>query len=528
MNREASQDQILRDLFRLLRRQAPLIIACMLVAVGAGIAYSLLKTPVYEATATIQFTDQTRDLNALGTPAFPSQNPAQGAAADAEVITSNQVVSGVDRSVDTDLSKDDIRGSVQATVDPDSNLVTIQATADDADLAAALANAFARQTKQVVTKTEVSRLHDTISRLQDSIKDEPEGSPTRTINLDRISQLRSLAAFARPVSITDPARAPSSASSPKPVRDTILAAILGLILGVLAACLRDSLDRRLTDAHDVQHNLGVPMLGYVEADALGRVGFSTNGGSAEDDDRMVEPFRILRSNLEFLSPDSRIKTVAITSPVAQEGKSTVASGLATAAALAGKSALLVECDLRRPVFSERFKIPAQPGLTDWVAGKAKPAEVLRQVQVHRDAPTKAQGATAIELDEASGAPRALNLITAGSWPPRPTELLGSERFAGFLENVSKLYDLVICDCAPLLPVGDTLEIIPLVDAALICIRLDQTTHEQALAAKAAIEHFPARPTGVVVTGVRPGREGYYYGYYSSPPPPVAASPGERG
>lgn len=524
MNREVTQDQILRDLFRLLRRQAPLIIACVLVAVGAGIAYSLLKTPTYEATATIQFTDQSRDLNALGTPVFPSQNPAQGAAADAEVITSNQVVSGVERSVDSDLSKDDIRGSVQATVDPDSNLVTIQATADDADLAAALANAFARHTKKVVTDTEVSRLHDTIDRLQETIKNEPEGTPTHTINLDRISQLRSLAAFARPVSITDPARAPSSASSPKPVRDTILAGILGLILGILAAFLRDSLDRRLTNAHDVQHDLEVPMLGYVEADALGGVGFSTNGGSAQEDDRKVEPFRILRSNLEFLSPDAKIKTVAITSPVAEEGKSTVASGLATAAALAGKSVLLVECDLRRPVFADRFKVAAQPGLTDWVVGKAKPADVLRKVEVYRDPQATADSAST-GIGSGAVAPEPLNVIPAGSWAPRPAELLGSDRFQGFLDNVAKLYDLVICDCAPLLPVGDTLEVIPQVDAALICVRLDQTTHEQALAAKAAIEHFPTRPTGVVVTGVRPGREGYYYGYYSSQRPPLTT---ERG
>ena len=189
--------------------------------------------------------------------------------------------------------------------------------------------------------------------------------------------------------------------------------------------------------------------------------------------------------------------------------------------------LLVECDLRLPVFADRFKIPAQPGLTDWAAGKAKPAAVLQQVEVSHDAPVAAvQREVAAELDGVATAPKPLNVITpAGSWAPRPAELLGSERFHDFLENVARLYDLVICDCAPLLPVGDTLELIPQVDAALICIRLDQTTHEQALAAKAAIEHFPERPTGVVVTGVRPGREGYYYGYYSSPPRrPTTAAP----
>ncbi len=227
MNREVTQDQILRDLFRLLRRQAPLIIAAVLVAVGAGVAYSLLRTPVYKATSTIQFNDESSDLNALGTPVFPSGNPAQGAAAEAEVITSNQVVSAVEDKVESDLSPDEIRDSVQAAVDPDSNLVTIEVTADDADLAAALANALARQTKKVVTEAQVSRLRETIDRLQETIKDEPDVSPNRTVNLDRISQLRTLAAFARPVTVAEPARPPESPSSPKPVRDTILAGLLG-------------------------------------------------------------------------------------------------------------------------------------------------------------------------------------------------------------------------------------------------------------------------------------------------------------
>ena len=142
--------------------------------------------------------------------------------------------------------------------------------------------------------------------------------------------------------------------------------------------------------------------------------------------------------------------------------------------------------------------------------------------------TSDNGGKAPDFGDAVAPPLPLTVIPAGTWAPRPAELLGSERFQQFLAQVAKAYDLVICDCAPLLPVGDTLEVIPQVDAALICIRLDQTTQEQALAAKAAIDHFPARPTGVVVTGVRPGREGYYYGYYSPPPLRVAGSASERG
>jgi non-specific protein-tyrosine kinase len=123
-------------------------------------------------------------------------------------------------------------------------------------------------------------------------------------------------------------------------------------------------------------------------------------------------------------------------------------------------------------------------------------------------------------DDAQGvnAPYLLTVISAGSFSPEPAELLASRRFKEFIDQVREVYDLVVLDCAPLLPVGDSLEVIPHADGVLLCVRLDQTTREQARAAKAAIEHLPERPVGLVLTGLRPGREGYYYGYYSSRAP----------
>jgi tyrosine-protein kinase len=484
-----------------------LIFASLLVAAGAAAAYSILKDPVYKASSQIQFVDLSEDLTALGTPVVPQGDQAKGAAAKAELITSERVIAAVADDLDGELTEAQVRDSVQTAVDPDTNLVTIENSAAEAGLAARLANSFALQTRSVATREERRRLNDAADRLRDSIRGTNKGSLTRNLTLQRIAALRSLATFARPVTVASVARPPSAPAAPNPVRDSILALFLGLVFGTLAAFLRDSLDRRLTDAHEVQHALEIPMVGYVEAEALGGVGFSRNG-SSDEAALAIEQFRILRSNVEFLAPGQDLKTIAVTSPLAEEGKSTVAAGLATASALAGKQVLLVECDLRRPVFAERFGVPAQPGLTDWTVGKANPAEVVRSVPIKR-----ANGAS--PGADVAVAPRPLNVIVAGSWAPRPAELLGSDRFGEFLRNVASVYELVILDCAPLLPVSDALEVLPQVDAALICVRLDQTTGEQARAARGAIEHFPSRPTGVVVTGVRPGREGYYYGYYSS-------------
>jgi Mrp family chromosome partitioning ATPase len=104
-------------------------------------------------------------------------------------------------------------------------------------------------------------------------------------------------------------------------------------------------------------------------------------------------------------------------------------------------------------------------------------------------------------------------ITGGTSSPRPAELLGSDRFREFLDQVSEVYDNVIIDTSPLLPVADTLEMLPMADSLVLCIRSNQTTREQARAARSALEHFQDRPIGLVITGLRK-RDEPEYAYYS--------------
>lgn len=507
MNREVAQDQILRDVLRLLRRQKWVIIGTMLLAVAAAVAYSLVKTKEYEAKSQIQFVDQSQYLSTIGTSvAFSGQTPAQTAAQGAERVTSAAVVSAVAADVNSDLSESEIKDSVETAVNPDSSLVSLTVTAESAKLAADLANAFANETQSVLTEQQRSQLLSQAKSLSQGVKSLDDSSIDKQISLQNAAKLRSVAKVATPVEIASLATEPDNPSSPRPVRDGILALTLGLIFGIVLAFLRDSLDRRLTDPRDVQRQLQIPMLGYVHAESLGAAGFTSNGKSP---DRDLESFRILRANVDFLLRDQPHKIIAVTSPLAEEGKSTVAAGLATAAALADRHVLLVECDLRRPVFADRLGVPASPGIADWATGKAQPEDVVRSVPI-------AAGDGAQSGDEAEGSPEHfLRVISAGSFTPEPAELLASPRFREFLRDAREVYDLIVLDCAPLLSVGDALEVLRLVDAALLCIRLDQTTREQALAARAAIVHMSERPIGLVLTGVKSGREGYYYGYYSS-------------
>jgi receptor protein-tyrosine kinase len=221
----------------------------------------------------------------------------------------------------------------------------------------------------------------------------------------------------------------------------------------------------------------------------------------------LEAFRIVRTNLDYLDVDQRVKVVAVTSAMPEEGKSTVAASLAFASAAAGRKTLLVECDLRRPSLAGRLAIGEGPGLSEYLAGRAGPEDVLHTIHLSGEADVEGEGPQ--KLGES------LVCIVAGEPPLRPAELMASRKFADFLTQVSEAYDLVVLDSAPLLAVVDTLEILPKVDGVLLCVRAGRATREQARAVKSAVSHLPDRPMGLVITGIRHGDEASYGYYYAS-------------
>jgi Mrp family chromosome partitioning ATPase len=160
----------------------------------------------------------------------------------------------------------------------------------------------------------------------------------------------------------------------------------------------------------------------------------------------------------------------------------------------------------------RLGLADSPGLTDYLVNRAGPQDVLQTVEL-APAPSGNGADPSAPSSAEAGVAQTLVCITAGTQSPQPSELLQAERFHDFLKKVSKAYEMVILDTSPLLPVADTLELVPLVDCVLMCVRSAQTTRDQAHAAKAALEHLPERPTGLVVTGIR-RRDAGDYGYYS--------------
>ena len=513
ISRSSDSDGLtLRDYLRTLRRHRVLLIVITLLGAAAALALALSGPTVYSAQASVAVTDLSDDYAAVGVPVAQIQTPQELASGAAETTTTNQVATLVKRQLGSPLSLAKLLSKVSVSVDPASNFVVIQANDSTAQGAAALANAFAHQSDTVSNDNARAGFSAAASALSTKITElgkAQANSPGVIEMQSERARLLSLSEFAEQASVTAHATVPTSPSSPKPVFDAVLGGVIGLILGLIIAFVRQALDRRLSTAHEVAEVLEYPMLGDLGTDALGRAPGAKPVGKDERaalSDLDLESVRIIRRNLDFLVSKEEVRTVAVTSPLPQEGKSTLATALAFSAAAIGRRTLLLEADLRRPVLADRLGLDPKPGLTDYLTGAAEPAAVLQTVSA-----APASNGSLVTAGQ-------LVCVVAGTRNAHADELLGSKRFKELLAEVSSVYDLVVLDCAPILPVADTLEILPIVDSVVLCVRVGQTTRDQALAARAALSRLPPRPVGVVVTAVPASDEygGYAYNYaYSS-------------
>jgi Mrp family chromosome partitioning ATPase/LPS O-antigen subunit length determinant protein (WzzB/FepE family) len=509
----------LRDYLRVLRRYAIPIILIAAIGAAAGLVDAKRQTPVYEATASVSFTDPAQDLSLVGLQSGLVQAPLQLAAQSAETLTRPQIMSRVKANLRTRESIQSLASRVSGATST-AGLLQISTTAASPTFAARLANsvaaivvAQANRAAQHSFSTAADDIRHEIATLQSKRTAAKSTNSTQLPVLeDELARLDTLSHFAQSAQLAQSAQAPSSPSSPKTVRSAILGLILGLALAILLAFVRDSMDRRLRTTQEIEASFQFPIVGHVRKQAMGKVVQEEAAAKGKGDLRVdLEAFRILRRNIEFLNLDSPPRAIVVTSGVPEEGKTTVAASLAFATASAGKRTLLIDCDMRRPDLAKRLDIERSPGLSDYLTGEKASTEITQRIQLAQ--PPSPNGKEPAHSSSASDA-LALTVIPAGSPTSHAAELLGSRRFKQLMDQVVAAYDVVVLDSSPLLPVADTLEMLPAVQAVVLCARESKTKREEALAAKRALERFPRLPVGVVITGIKPARHDYEMYSYS--------------
>jgi len=202
-----------------------------------------------------------------------------------------------------------------------------------------------------------------------------------------------------------------------------------------------------------------------------------------------EAYRSLRTNLEFFSLDEPIRTLVVTSPGAEEGKSTVLANLAVVLAQGGKRVILADCDLRRPTQHTLFGLDNTAGLTTMMVDETAQSEPpLRKTSVD-----------------------GLRVLPAGPSPPNPAELLGSRRMKEAMAALLEQADMLLFDAPPVLAVTDALVLAVQADGVLLVVKAGGTKREHVQQAKERLERVNARIVGSVLNNAPTDStlEGYY-------------------
>jgi len=373
-----------------------------------------------------------------------------------DLVNSPLVLDPVIAELGLDVTTEELAGRVSAEVPPNTVLIEVRADDSSSARAAEIANAVAANFITVV---------EDLDRIRSS-----DPSPVR-------------------VSITRPATAPGSPRTPIPALNIAVGLFAGLGLGLAAAAVREALDTTIKDENDIESATGLPTLAAVPINPdVSQTPVLTPATAAPV---WSESYRKLRTNISYLDPDNPPRTLLVTSALAGDGKSITAANLAASLAQSGRRTILVEADLRRPTLSKLLGLVPDVGVTTVVAGRAEAAEVTQRFG---------------DFD----------VITSGSIPPNPSELLGSQAFRQIVQQLRETYDNVVIDTPPLLAVTDAAVAAVAADAVILVTQARRTKRPELLKALYGLRAVDANVAGVVLNRVS-GASGSYYQYTSTRP-----------
>lgn len=305
--------------------------------------------------------------------------------------------------------------------------------------------------------------------------------------------------------IIDRAIAPTTPFKPNRKRIVVIAIVIGLAIGIALAFLRDYLDSTFKTKEDVENRLGLPVIGLLPMVKSSLMTKTSIERIVLSDPRspFSEAINDIRTGILFSHIDQPPKVILVTSAIPGEGKTTLASNLALAFSLRGRT-LLVDADLRKGRLQELTHLEETPGITDMLAGACAPGEAV----------------------VADGEADNLFLLTTGVMPPNPLEVISSKRFSDCIDGFRNAFDFVVIDGTPLLPISDSVVLGKLVDAVILTLKTDKTTSDMAQEALRRMQTARIKPVGVVMQQVDmrkmrsygkryAGSYDGYYGYYRS-------------
>ena len=515
----------LRQYWDLFKKWLWLIALTTIIAGAAAYFFSSQQTPIYRASVRLLVSQSVSNSTSMQYADILAAERLSSTYA--QMLTARPMIeaaiakAGLEGIIDPEALENAI--SVQPV--RDTQLIDLHVEHPDPQIAAKLANTLPEVFVEFTNQQQTARYQELKESLQSQLEEisqeiqttderlqalgdatDPETASRRTILEDRLAQYRSTygnllaqlenirlaeANALDTVTVVEPAVPPTHPVRPRVLMNTLLAMIIGGMIGLGAAFLIEYLDDTVKTPDDLARITPVSTLGIIAKSKYGDEGLITL-----EDPRspIAEAYRTVRTGIQFASIDKPIRTLVVTSAGPGEGKSTTAANLAVVIAQAGKKVVLIDADLRKPTQHKRWKLPNTVGLTG--------ALLMDELSENLDyllSPTQVEN---------------LWLLTSGQLPHNPSELLGSHKLQELTDYLLQKYDLLLFDSPPALAVTDPVVLGRNMDGVIVVVDAGSTREPALVHVLSEMEKVNANIIGIVLNRYRRGRSsGYYYYYY---------------
>jgi Mrp family chromosome partitioning ATPase len=348
----------------LVRARRGLIAGIVVAAASLALVWSLTQPSRYRADADLLFSHTaTADAIITGGATDTGEVPERAAATNLALASLDTVAANVKRRFRGTATVQELKDAVSVKAQGDSDVATVTAQWDSPTQAAAVANAFASEIVALRRSAAQADIQRAINAVAARIPPTPK-TPAETALADslqaKIADLTALKeATSGNVSVVERATPPASRSSPKPLRNAVIAGFVALILALFIVVLLARFDDRIHDEEELADLMGASVLARIPE--VARSKRPTHVWKADQDPWFLEAFEFLRLNLQLMAHDGDCPVVAVTSPTTADGKSTVVAWLARSLALSGDEVVAVDLDLRKPELHAYLNADQRPG-----------------------------------------------------------------------------------------------------------------------------------------------------------------------
>lgn len=443
----------LKDFFKYVLSKQIVVLICVIFTLIIGGLYTFnLKEPMYKSNTTIVLTAEKDSNNGAITQNDLTINKSL-VSTYSQIIKSKKVLKQVIENLNLKLSLGELSSMVSVESISNTEIISITVSNADSKKAYKIANEIARIfTKEIVSLYNI-----------------------QNVNI---------------VDIAEESKLPYNMNY---VKDVIIYIMIGFLVGYTIIIVSFYFDNSIKSTEEIETKLKLPILGTVPSSSK-KNKMNTELIVHENSKSIIsEGIKTLRTNLQFSSVDKKLKSILVTSSMPGEGKSFTSANLATAFAQNGLKVLLVDCDMRKGRQHYMFNVKNDLGLSNLL--------ISDNIESYKNFFKK----TKVEN---------LFLLTMGTIPPNPSELLGSEKNKKLVELFSKHFDMVIYDSVPVNGLPDSLIMSRLVDKVIVVTELKHTPYELLNNTKKSLEKVNADIAGIVVNKVTTNnKKSYTYSKY---------------